>query len=210
MVKTRALFFWLSGVIVPSLQTLLARALSDCGKSEVNLPGLTGFAGLCERLALGRIDSPAFCAALCEQTRLAAGPLELEAKIRERLKPLPRVLATIELLPEAYERWLVVDLPQGWLAETEGLDLKRYFRQDRQVLLAGSGLPRLMPDVLYFLARRSQVPLEEGLLIDASARRVVQALNHGTQAAIFVDARRMEREFVMRYFIDRPQPGHKP
>lgn len=211
MVKTRAVFFWMTGVITPNLLTLATRALANLGKPEANLLALPGWSWLVQGLACGQVDGPAFCTAICQQCGLVIPAGELERQILAQLTPGSKVLETINLLPEAYERWLVVDLPRAWLDAAAGrVGLEPSFQAGRQVVLPESGLAETMPAALDYLAGKAHIPLAEGLLIDASNRRAVQALRHGMQAAIFLDARRLEREFILRYFIDRPQPAHKP
>ena len=211
MVKTGAIYFWLSGTIAPSVPGLLRQALAELGKPDENLLGHPGFASLCEALALGRASPRSFCGTIAEMVGLTIKAELLEGKILKHIEADTRALKTIDRLPEVYERWLVVDYPPAWFeAAAERMGVRRFFQSDRIIKLAECGLEQLMPDAVDYLARKPGIPPAERLLIDVSHRRAIQALRSGMHAAIYVDPRRLEREFTMRYLIPGSQPIHQP
>jgi hypothetical protein len=211
MGETRAIFFWLSGTFTQPLPALFAQALNEgCGR-PVNPLALVGFAAQVEELATGKIAGLSFCQTLSESAGSKVSPEALCDRILEGVIPNLGAVEATRLLPESLERWLVVDLPVDWFERIAGrLGLKACFAPERTVYLPASQLPRLIPDVFYRLGFLAQLSLQDCLLIDASARRAVQALKHGLSTELYVDNRRLERMFVMRKFIDRPQPVHKP
>jgi hypothetical protein len=211
MSETRAIFFWLSGVYTQPLLALLAQSLSQACGRPVNPLALPNYAAQVEWLSLGKMDDLAFCQALGKAVGAKNSPAALRDRILEGVIPNQGVSEISMLLPKTMQRWLVVDLPAKWFQHIEGLlGLHTCFSPDRRIFLPSSYLERLIPDVFDHLAIRAQLPLQECLLIDASTRRAVKALNHGLHAEIYVDNRRLERALVLRRLIDRPQPVHKP
>jgi hypothetical protein len=211
MGETRALFFWMEGVITPSFHALLSQAILDLSHTQVNLFALPNYSGLCDELALGLIDDLTFFRSIGAAAQLAIEPQAFRDRVIAALTANPGIIPTIQLLPEPYERWLVIPFPDNWFDQTaERLGVIACFPAEKMIRLSKSGLGQVIPDVFDYLALRAQIPLDVGLLFDASARRCVQGLNHGLPTAIYVDPRRLEREFIMRHFINRPQPIHKP
>jgi hypothetical protein len=211
MPQTRALFFWMDGIITPSLYDLLSQAIFDLSQTRVNLLALPNYSGLCEALALGQTDDLDFFHSISAAARLTLQPQALRERVISGLTANPGVIPIIQLLPEAYERWLVIAFPDHWFDQTaERVGVRSCFPAEKMIRLPQSGLKQLIPDVFDYLPARAAVPVETALLFDASSRRCVQGLNHGLPTALYVDNRRLEREFIMRGFIDRPQPIHKP
>jgi hypothetical protein len=211
MGEIRGIFFWFSGVYTQPLLALLAQTLSqDCGRA-VNPLALPNYAAQVEWLATGRMDDLAFCQALGKAFGAKSSPAELRDRILDGMIPNQGAFEVARMLPEAIQRWLVVDLPAKWFERVDWLlGLHACFPPERRISLPASYLERLIPDVFDHLAIQAQLPLQECLLIDASTRRAVQALNHGLSTELYVDNRRLERALVLRNIIDRPQPVHKP
>lgn len=211
MGEIRGIFFWLTGVYTQPFDTLIAQALNQTKGMAVNPLALPNFTVQVEGLATGKIDGLDFCQALNQAAGIKGSPAALRDQILDCITPNPGVTEATRLLPKHIQRWLVVDLPVEWFEKIAGqLELLTCFVPERIIFLPASKLQRLIPDAFYHLAYRAQLPMQECLLIDASARRAVQALKHGLSTEIFVDTRRLERTFVMREFIDRPHPVHKP
>ncbi len=211
MGQTRAIFFWLSGIITPSFQTILSRALADLRKTGINLPGLPDLQSACDDLVLGKASDLDFCRRVEETIHLGVDPAVLQENILSEITPNPHVAGTIQLLPEKYERWLLVDLPRRWFEQVcKKLVIADTFSPERLFFLPESGLARLVPEIFDRLPEYARLSIKECLIIDANSKRAVQALNHGLPAALFTSAKQLEREFTMRYFIEKPQPMHKP
>jgi hypothetical protein len=201
----------MDGVVTPPFSTILSKVLNELGKTRVNLLALPNFTGLCNGLALGQVDDLAFCRSIGESAGLTIGPQAFRERVIAAMAANPMVIQTIQLLPRPHERWLVIPFPDSWFDQVaERLGVLECFSAEKMIRLSQSGLGQVIPDVFNHLAWRAQIPLPDGLLVDASSRRCVQALNHGLPSAIYVDPRRLEREFIMRHFIDQPQPLHRP
>ena len=211
MREIKGIFFWLSGVFTQPYTAILAQALSQVCERPVNPFALPNYKTQVEGLITGRVDDLTFCQALCESARVKESPAALRDRVLEGVTPNPGAIAAARLLPPSIQRWLVVDLPQGWFERISGrLMVGACFTPEQMIYLPASRLPRLMPEVFYLLASQAHLSIQECLLIDASARRAVQALKHDLSTELYVDNRRLERMFVMHGFIDRPQPVHKP
>lgn len=211
MGEIRGMFFWLSGVCTQPLLTLLAQALSQGSGHPVNPLALPDYEAQVEGLITGKIEGAAFCQALGESVGTKDSPAALHDRILGGITPNRGVIEIARLLPEAIQPWLVVDLPVNWFERIAGqLGVKDCFAPEQIIFLPASRLPRLIPDVFYLMAFQAQLSMQECLLIDASTRRSVQALNHGLSTELYVDNRRLERMFIMRKFIDQPFPDHKP
>lgn len=211
MREIRAVFFWLSGVYTQPFISLAAQALNQTGGRAINPLALPQYAALIEQLVIGQIDGYEFCQRIGESAGIASHPSALADAILGSVTPSPVALTATGLLPTAFQRWLVVDLPVDWFESLAGrLGLGDCFSPEKRIFLPTSRLPQLIPDVFYHMAYCAQLPIQECLLIDASARRAVQALRHGLSTEIFLDGRQLERAFILRKFISRPHPVHKP
>lgn len=211
MGEAHAIFFWLSGVYTQPLSALLAQALSQVRGQPVNPLALPQYAAQVEGLVIGKIDGLAFCQSLGESAGTEDSPVALRDRILGGITPNPGAIEVTRMLPEQIQRWLVVDLPVDWFELiAEQLGVSACFSLEHMVFLPTCHLPSLIPDVFYHLAFLAQLPMKSCLQIDASGKRAVQALNHGLSTELYVDNRRLERMFIMRRFIDRPHPVHKP
>jgi hypothetical protein len=211
MPDTQAVFFWMVGVVTQAIEPLLCQALTACGQPGINLPARPGFADDCEGLALGKLDGLAFCR---EVNKLAGVPISdeaLQAAVIAAFAPTPGVIQAIDRLPPAYRRVLIVDVPRGWFELVrERLLIHPCFPSDGLIFLPECGLTRLEPDVYDALAARAGLRLDKCLVLDLSSHRAVAALDHGLPSAIFVDAPRLEREWLLRQFTARVPLEHRP
>jgi hypothetical protein len=211
MPDTRAVFFWMGGVITQALEPLLTQVLADRGLAGVNLLARPGFAQACGDLTLGKCSDLDFCRDMCVLAGADCTPGELREASIGAFAPTPGVIQTIDLLPPAYQRWLIMDFPRAWFEPIcERLGILPCFPAERTIFLPECGLSSLIPGVFDLLAARAQLTMEQCLVVDASSHRGVAALDHGFPSAIFVDSRRLAREFVMRQFTARVPLEHRP
>ncbi|HEY3345409.1 MAG TPA: hypothetical protein VGJ97_10795 [Anaerolineaceae bacterium] len=211
MPDTRAVFFWMGGVVTQAIEPLLSQALAVCGHPGMNLLARPGFAEVCADLALGRRAGLDFCGDICALAGADCPAEELDAALISAFAPAAGVINTIDRLPPVYQRWLIVDIPREWYEPIcERLCIQPAFPEGQVIFLPESGLPRLLPDVFDFLAARAQLRMDQCLVLDRSSHRAVAALDHGFPSAIFVDARRLAREFVLRQFTARVPLEHRP
>ena len=206
-----ALIFWMGDIITTSLLEATTRALDELGRPGVNLMAFPDFKQISERFALGKIEDLQFFKKIVADGKIKLDPSELLSKVRSCIKPDARALAAINLLPSKYERWLICEFPVTWFDQ---LSIKHgigdFFLNDQVIFLSKTGFERITPDIFDFLPGRVEDKLENCLYFDKNLKRVIAAMNHSFPAVIYVDPSRLEREFVMRNFIDRHQPVHTP
>lgn len=193
--------YWMGGVMTQPISTLLAKVISETG-SHVNVLGLPGFERRCEELTLGKMDDLTFLQSICSDAKADLKPEELRTKLLAAMEPVADVVETINLLPDSIGRWLVIDTPRPWFELIyKRLGIDKCFADEQLIFLSQSGLSRIIPDVFKHLTRTVKKTAEECLFFDLRSRRSVQALNYGMASAIFVDARRLKREYLLRKMI---------
>ncbi|NPV85780.1 MAG: hypothetical protein HPY45_07195 [Anaerolineae bacterium] len=208
MSAINAVFFWFSGVIIQPLHTLLFHALQSRG-NQTNLLMQSEYFTLCDALATGALDAAAFCRRLAQICALDVDSATLEKEILAAAEPNPGVNAEIDKLPREYQRWLVVDLPAHWFEQLAGrIEVSSCFSPQEIVFLPHAGLPRLVPEAFDYLARCARTSRGKCLLFHASTHHAIEALNYGMHAATFVDARHIEREFLLRRITDKAYRVH--
>jgi FMN phosphatase YigB (HAD superfamily) len=193
--------YWMGGIMTQPIPILLAKTVSETG-AHVNVLGLPSFEAMCEELYLGKIDELVFLKTVCSKGKLEIKPEDLREKALAAAQPIPEVVETINLLSETVGRWLVIDYPKPWFEKiAERLGIRRCFTDKQFIFLAQSGLSRLGPDLFKYLAATVKKDPEDCLFFDLQSRRSVQALNYGMASAIFVDSRRLKREYLLRKMI---------
>jgi hypothetical protein len=199
-----AVVTWLSGVFTPSMTAALSRALSD-GDRPVNWLAMPGAAAKVEDWITGRCSNPDFWAAVqvISGSRYTAD--QLAQRFTELTRPDLKALPVLQEIPKSYTQWLLCDLPGNLPAE-----LNELYPQECILSLPEAGLRRLLPEVFDLTARQAGCPLRECLFIDSDHKRAVRALRHGASVGLYVNPRRLRREFVLRRMLDVPLPSHVP
>jgi len=211
MRERRSIIFWMGGVITQSLLEVTTQVIEARSKKNVNLLALPRFQELCEQFTLGKIDDLQFFTEIISHGKFGLDPATIPSQAIEVLKPEPRTLAAIGLLPPKYQRWLLCEYPRSWYEQiAKKYGMESYFPSDHVIILPDSGLEQIAPKIFDFLPVRVGDTLENCLYFDKDPKRVIAAINRMFPAVIYVDPSRLEREFVMRNFIDRNQPVHTP
>lgn len=203
MPEINAIFYWFGGVLVEGLPQLVGRGLFDLPIEKINIHTRLRLREQINELALGRLNAQAFCAALTQEYSPAHSASELESWIKQTVNLRADVLNEIAAPSDAMERWIICDYPRDWYESAVSgheLPIKNTF------FTAESNLSNLVPDIFYELSRRANYPLNRCLMVDAVTPRTVEAVKHNLHASIFVDARRLQREFALRRMIP-PPPG---
>jgi len=207
MKKIHAVFVWLGGVITETVSEAASRQLYAQPAEKITIETRLQLRELAQELALGRLTGPSFCRQAIEATRSTLSAEDLAAGIQENVTARSSVLEMIKELPETYQRWLISDYPPKWFGSiAERLGLFSWFDENRLIITAAARLSRITPDIFYYLAHQTGQPLTACLMIDGVSARAVEAVKHGLDTAIFVDARRLRREFVLRRMLP-PPPG---
>jgi hypothetical protein len=211
MGEIRTVLYWMSGIVTQSIPAVLADVLRSREKKAGNLNALPGFPEALEKLVIGQSSDLEFLQAFLDSTGLESSREQLRSEILARFMPDPPALQMIDILPDSFERWLVVDLPPAWYAALyDRLDLSSTFSPERTIFLGLSELPRLVPDLFYYLSRRVQQPAQRCLLFDPSVKRAIQGINHQFPTAHYVNPRLLEREFYLRGMIGKVIIHKKP
>ena len=192
MSDTRAVLFWMTGIVTSSLPATLGGLGVRTGEPELGRA--------LEALALGGLRDDMFL-----QT---VGRADDHAAWVAAFQPEAAVLATIDRLPESYQRWLIVDAPPAW-SLFDRLGLAQTFSRDHVIALGEGGLARMDPDAVDECLRRTGWPAAQCLFIDPDLRRTLAGVRRRIPSAHYVNVRLLEREFYLRGFIGPVQlhPG---
>jgi|GEM_PF-1926101 len=205
MAKTGALFFWLGGVLAPSIPDLIAHTLFKSPIEKVNIHARLRTRQLTTDLCLGHITAEAFCHTLIQEHANGLTIAELETAVKNAVQLRGDVLDVIAQLPSDLERWTICDYPKAWYEAAIGdRGLAEVFFSDHILFTVESRLSHLVPNIFDHLSSATGHPLDTCLLIDALTPRAVDAVKHGLDATIFVDARRLKRDFVLRRMLPFP------
>jgi FMN phosphatase YigB (HAD superfamily) len=193
----RSITFWLGGIIAPHLWQLTRDALALNGAPPT--PNLCySLLDLGREASAGALDSDAYCRRAAELASVRIAPAQLAADIESRITITPGILGLLDELGVTYQLYLMSDYPDRWLRPLlQGTGLGQRF-SDRSIIMASAyGGIRQPADLQRALATVQVVPLDEALVIDPDSRRVMAEIRAGIKAALFVDVRRLRREFVL-------------
>lgn len=208
MAEINQIIFWMGGVLTQSIPALLAESFAKAGRS-VNVLALPNFEQDTEELTLGKVNDLTYLKTISEKARLVFEPEKLREIVLGSARPCPGVVETIGLLPPSHKSWLIVDYPRSWYDQICGnLGITRCIPAERRIYLSRSNLPQLLPDVFKYLLQAIRVPAKQCLIFDLQSRRSSLALNNGIPSAVFVDAERLKREFLLRKFISQSYKLH--
>lgn len=207
MSKIQTIFFWLGGVITETIPQAVARGLCRQPIEKVNIQARLHLRELVEDLYLGRMTGLSFCERAIEASGISFAAEELEAMIKDTAPLRASVLEVIKELPDTYQLWLISDYPPDWYgAIADRFGLAAHFAEDRSIFTSGCRLTQIVPDIFYYIVRQANQPMEACLMIDGISARAVEAVKHGLPSAIFVDARRLKVDFILRRMLP-PPPG---
>jgi hypothetical protein len=207
MRRIGAVFFWFGGVLTTSIPDLMARQLFALPIEKVDMATRLRMRQLEADLSVGRITAQQFCQSLIHENGVSLAAEGLEARVKQTIHLRSDVLAEVEALPSDVERWIICDYPRDWYeAAVNGSRLSANIAADRVVFTAECRLTRLIPDMFYKIVHCAGHSMDTCLMIDAVTPRSVEAIKHGLHAAIYVDAWRLKREFILRRMVP-PPPG---
>lgn len=211
MTNIGAVFYWMGGVITYPLQILIDKAILACGQSDSDLFSSDKFANSCDSFMLGNLDEYSFFQLICQIIGSKCSPEELRITTIGLLSQVSGTYQTINLLSATIQRWLIVDYPRSWLDQVRNpLAISSCFKDENLLFLQENHLNRLVPNVFDLMLKQSKLAKNQCLLVDNSSHRIVSAFDYGLQAIIFVDARRLEREYCMRKLVPWVPLEHRP
>jgi hypothetical protein len=202
MKSYQAIFFWFGGVLVQPVSDLAAQSLYGRPIERIDLQARRALRELDQELAIGQLDGRSYGQEAIRRGQLDLAVEDLIPRMLAACSLRPGVFEISERLPAGCARWLVVDYPRDWFGQiTSRLDIPARFPEERTVFIADCGLDRLAPDIFYQLVRLCGHSMKDCMIVDGATPRAVQAVRHGFSATIFVDARRLVRDFRLRQLI---------
>jgi hypothetical protein len=199
----QAMIFWLSGVFTSSFHDVLFKAFSKNNDQAKYISALIGFQELHDRLSLGLISDLEYCQTIYKEAHLLIKPETIINQILAFGIKSESIFEILNLLPKNYQFWLIVDYPESWIEKIIGnISFQNFFPIERRIPLSKFGLKNISPDLFEFLPRHIHLPIDRCLLIDNNSKRAIRAINFGLPSLIYVDPRRLTREFKLRKLIN--------
>jgi len=202
MQAIKTIFFWMGGVIIQPIPELFVRELYDQSIEHIAFQNRLYLRELVQELYIGQIDGRAYCRMTVQQCQIDFDVEVLETRVIQRAALQPSILETLDSLPSSYQRWLISDYPLEWFRPiAERLDIHSRFPEDRILFTSTCGLTRLVPDIFYQIVHRSNQSVKDCMIIDSETPRAIQAVRHELSSTIFVDAKRLKKDFVLRKML---------
>jgi hypothetical protein len=171
---------------------------------KINFQTRLNLQALCEDLSLGRINRHAFCSRVVELVALNIPIENFETQLKKLFSVRTPVLDVIKSLPASYQIWLILDIPQEWYQSLEDrFSLRIFFPEDRLIFTTSAHAHRLDPDIFYYISRIANQPIDACVIVDGHSSRAVHAVRHGLSSTIFVDTRRLIRDFTLRGMLPK-------
>ena len=210
--ETHTLLIWADGLLYRSLDEALAQSLQERGIEGVNLYAGPDYLYWREQLTLGMIDKEIFfedvSASMTSVPDADFGALQED--VSALMTSVPDALFEACMVKSDLIKRLVVDIPEDWFMQLPCCnEVMECFPPGSLIFLEKSGLPRLLPDVFYYLSCETGTPLEHCLLLDHDRRRPIWALRHGMPADEITNTMRLKREFLMRGLTDEDYCMHE-
>ena len=193
------IFFWQGGVLTELLPELNKAALFPEADGHEAVKKQQQIRDLIEDLSLGKTTSREYCEraiAQCESSITASNLNRLIIDTASLIQPVADMVVEI---PEAYERWLIVDFPIDWFSELANcLKIDSLFPHNRTIFTAELKIQRMVPEVFYHLPSIAGRAMDDCIVIDPVSARAVEAMKHGLAAIIFVYPERLKHELAMQ------------
>lgn len=187
--------FIAGGVLVQALEDLVLDILGP-GASLPNQARKESFE-LERRLTGGDISLEFYCRQMavlaCVDDK--GETLNAATTVAERLAPTPDVAGVLAGLADKATLSLVSDYPRQWLSPAiSRSSLDGVFDESNIFFLDEHKAPTAYPLFFAFLVKEGVLRPGSSLWIDYNSKRTSAALRQGIDAAVFVDAQRLNRE----------------
>ncbi len=194
-----AVFFWLGGVLLPTLPELTMAELTPGLKGHDFVHLRQQLSALAEEAALGKISAMAYCEGAIAACQATVTPDTLEQKIiagASLRQPLAHMISEIS---NRYERWLVVDYPQAWFEKlADRAQIESLFPGNRLIFTDQLELLSMEPDVFYRLPQKAARSMSECIIIDGNSGRAVRSMKHGLTSVFYVYVQRLKLELALQ------------
>src|SRR3954451_23763969 len=107
-------FFWLSGVLIPTLPELTMAELTPELRGHGFVHTRQQLRALAEEAALGKSSGADYCASALQVCRSEMAASTLEQKLIAAASLRQPLAQLISQIPSRYECWLVMDYPLEW------------------------------------------------------------------------------------------------
>lgn len=192
-------FFWLGGVLTPTLPELTLAELAPTLKGHAFVHTRQQLRALADEAALGKIDATAYCEGALEVCQASTTIAALEQKLIAATALRQSLAKMIGEIPSRYERWLVVDTPPAWFAAlADRAQIESLFPGHRLIFTAQLEMLRMTPDVFYRLPQKAARSMDDCIVIDANASRAVESLRHGLASIFYVYLDRLKMELALQ------------
>jgi hypothetical protein len=193
------IFFWLGGVLTETIPELTRSALFPEADGHEAVRMQQKIRDLIMNLSLGKITSREFCERAIARCESSIPVSNLDRLIVDTASLKQPVADMVVEIPEAYERWLIVDFPIDWFRELANrLKIDSLFPFNRTIFTVELEIQRMVPEVFYHLPSRAGRAMDDCIVIDPVSARAVEAMKHGLAAIIFVYPERLKHELAMQ------------
>jgi hypothetical protein len=202
MGTTSTVFCWVGGVITPSISETVIEVLRRNHPDRVDFGKRALIYAQTQEFIFGKIDFPIFCRKVNEIIQGSHPANEVESAILDSIQVRLPVIEVLCELPPVHRIWLISDFPPEWftrIANEIGPILS--IPSDRVVFVRDAKLVRLIPDLYDYLVRTANEDISDCMMISADSKLTVEAIRHGLSSEVFVDARRLRKEFKLRKML---------
>lgn len=207
MSDVKAIIFWMSGVLTPSHSIVLEKSIYELTGKRIDTAVYHKKLSFFRQTNLGLISPEQFYQEVCKAFPTEMAPSILKEKIISLLSVDTQVIGIINRIPEKFEIRLIVDYPDEWYGRISGIKIfQEHFPKEKAIILPNLGYKDFERDFIGSLPELLGLPFEKCLLVDADIKRAVQAISINLPSIIYVDPRRLNREFILRKII---QPVNK-
>ena len=202
MSDVKEIIFWMSGVLTPSHSIVLEKSIYELTGKRIDSAVYHKNLSLFRQTSLGLIYPEQFCQEVCKAFPTEMTPSILNEKIISLISVDKNVAGIISRIPEKFEIRLIADYPDEWYGRiSDAKIIQEHFPKEKTIFLPNLGCKDLERDFIGSLSEMIGLPFEKGLLVDADIKRAVQAISINLPSIIYVDPRRLDREFILRKII---------
>lgn len=205
MPQINAVGVWFGGVLATALPDVCAQVCADAPLTTLDIQVREWLRAKAAELAVGDINTSRFCQQIIDSMDFRGSINDFETAILESIRLRQDVLDVIQMLPPQITRWIICDYPRDWCEAAVMHPLLKVTPIQQMIFTAEIGAAQLTPALFYEWSKRARQPLSRCLLIDASTPRAISALQHGLHATIYVDAKRLQRDFYLRRIVPAPK-----
>jgi len=199
MAPIKSIIFYLSGIVVPPLKDCVAASMP--GYSKIDFSKKRALLKSTADLSMGKALLKDYLHEVISIGDLTLDAEKLEKEVLGHIKVNHDVLEVIAETEKLFKPVFICDYPSAWSQY-----LAEKLPSNKQIIGNTIFTDQMdLKDLELDLLEKTIKPLgyspEYCLWFDAYEKRAMDALTYGAHAVIFVDARRLRREFVLREIL---------